>query len=296
MRKFSFILFLVFAAAMTRAQVPNNGFENWSTVGAYDMPDQWDNLNPSTAGTGIFTCTKGTPGSTGNSFLKLTATEVPGMGVVPGIAVCGALDQASRLQVSGYPFSLRPASFAGKWQYMMYGSGIGYMDVTLTRWDAPTASRKVVAICHQALSGMVMIWRNFDIPFTYYDGQQPDTCMIFLSSSGAVPAADDFLWLDELQFQGSVDGIDAGPGSVKHLYVSPNPANGSFSARFYSESPDQLALRLFDSRGMVVCEQKVEATQGENETEVDTRSLPAGLYLLKLGSGSFGISKKVVIQ
>jgi hypothetical protein len=184
MKKISFYILLALISVPSMAQIPNNGFEDWTSFKSYAMPDYWDNLNPSTAGTGIFTCTKGAPGSPGNFYLNLTSKEVPGMGVVPGIAVCGVLNQATRLPLSGFAFSQRPQNFTGKWQYMMFGSGIGYIDINLTRWDIPSHSRQVVANCHKVLTGMVMSWANFTLPFIYNSGQSPDTCLIFLSASG----------------------------------------------------------------------------------------------------------------
>ena len=54
------------------AQIPNNGFENWTTVGTYSNPDNWATLNSLTAPFSIYTATKGMPGSPGSSYLKLT--------------------------------------------------------------------------------------------------------------------------------------------------------------------------------------------------------------------------------
>jgi hypothetical protein len=296
MKQLSIILLSLLLAAMVRAQIPNNGFESWSSVKSYAMPDFWDNLNPSTAGSGIFTCTKGAPGSPGNFYLKLTSKDIPVMGVLPGIAVCGVLNQETHLPVSGFPYGQRPQSFNGKWQYMMYGSGIGYIDINLTRWDVPSHTKQVVANCHKVLTGMVMSWANFTIPFVYYNGQFPDTCMIFLSASGSVPTDNDYLYLDNLQFQGSVTGITPIPSTQKVLTVFPNPATGKFSVQFVVKEAGQTILSLFDSQGRLVGEQKVQTTFCENTLDFDIKYLPAGLYFLKMVSKNSEISARVMIQ
>ncbi len=286
---------LVISSTITTAQIPNNGFETWTTVGNYSMPDQWDNLNPSTAAAGIFTCIKGTPGSPGNSYLKLVSKTVTGMGVVPGIATCGVLDQVTHLPVSGFSFTQRPQNFTGKWQYMVYGAGAGYIDIILTRWDIPSNTRITVASTHKVLPGMVMSWANFSIPLTYVDGQFPDTCMIFLSASGSAPNNQDFLYLDNLQFVGTVTGTGSALSAASNLTVFPNPAHGSFSAKFISPGAEVLTLQLFNEQGLLVRQQKIETKSGENEFVFDVKSLPAGIYFLKQDTGSFKFTSRVIV-
>jgi hypothetical protein len=287
---------LVISSTITTAQIPNNGFETWTTVGNYSMPDQWDNLNPSTAAAGIFTCIKGTPGSPGNSYLKLVSKTVTGMGVVPGIATCGVLDQVTHLPVSGFSFTQRPQNFTGKWQYMVYGAGAGYIDIILTRWDIPSNTRITVASTHKVLPGMVMSWANFSIPLTYVDGQFPDTCMIFLSASGSAPNNQDFLYLDNLQFTGTIAGVETALSPASALTVYPNPARGSFTARFFSSRTEQLAFQLLNLNGLIVSEQKVAVTSGENTIPFEIKSLPAGIYFLRQGYDSSLNGVRVVVK
>jgi len=296
MRNFYCIFFLILIAMATHGQIPNGSFENWTTVSSYSMPDQWDNLNPSTAGSGIFTCTKGTPGSPGSAYLRLTTKDIPLMGIVPGVAVCGVLDQVTRQPVTGFSFTLRPQNFTGKWQFMMFGSGLGFIDITLTRWDVPSQSRKTVASIHQPLTGMEMSWSNFTIPFIYSDGQYPDTCMFFLSSSGTVPAEQDYLYLDNLQFQGAVTGIEQASAREHALEVFPDPADEFFTARFTSVNAAKVRLVLCDRLGRTVREVTADAHPGENRIIFDSSPVPAGLYMLKLITGSSTASAKIMIR
>ena len=43
----------------------------------------------------VYTCVKGTPGNPGTSYLKLVSKTVTGFGVVPGVAVCGTINETS---------------------------------------------------------------------------------------------------------------------------------------------------------------------------------------------------------
>lgn len=74
MKKSMYTFFAVcsFVATAT-AQLPNPGFETWTNMGTYENPDGWATLNDLTTMSGIYTATKGTPGSPGSSYLKLTS-------------------------------------------------------------------------------------------------------------------------------------------------------------------------------------------------------------------------------
>lgn len=193
--KISLSIFLSFAFLITKAQIPNSGFETWTSMGSYNNPDSWSCLNDMTASMSVFTCVKGTPGNPGTAYIKLTSKTVAGMGVMPGIAVSGTFDQSTLEPLSGFAFNERPANLTGKWQHMIFGNSQGYIDIQLTRWDGNMQMRFPVATAHFVLTGMAMGWSNFSIPLTYIDGNNPDSCIITLSASGNTPANNDYLSL-----------------------------------------------------------------------------------------------------
>jgi hypothetical protein len=289
------VLFILSTSSFAQ-KIPNNGFEDWTTVGPYEMPDYWDNLNPTTEPSGVYTCTQGTPGSPGTAFLNLTSTLIPGMGVVPGVAVCGVLDQASRLPVSGFAFQERPELFTGRWQYMMFGTGKGFMDVLLTKWNTLQSKRDTIAYKHYILNGMVMNWQNFSVPLTYFSGSYPDSCIIFLSASGAVAADFDYLWADNLAFSGNViTSIPTAGGKVKEIRIVPNPSSGKVSIRYYIDRNENVIISLTDERGSMVKEYSREAVHGENEFIMNLEGVPPAVYFLTVRSLSGSETKKMVI-
>src|SRR5262249_28300307 len=152
----------------------------------------WSTLNNTTTMGGVYTCTKASPGVPGSYYMQLTSKTILST-VVNGMAVCGTLDSMTMQPTGGFPFNQRPAAFNGKWQHMIFGSSQGSVSVTLTRWDASSSSRVVVATAAQTLSGMAMSWANFTINFNYMDGNYPDSCIIVLMASGANPTNNDYL-------------------------------------------------------------------------------------------------------
>jgi len=278
---YSFFALCSFVATAT-AQLPNPGFETWTNMGTYENPDGWATLNDLTTMSGIYTATKGTPGSPGSSYLKLTSQTI-GPNVVNGIAVSGVIDQVTQQPVSGFAFNQQPASFNGKWQHMIYGTSQGSINVTLTRWDAGTNSRVVVANANKTLTGMAMSWANFSIPFVYVDGQAPDSCIIVMKASGNNPTQDDYLWVDNLSFVGNVAGLEEQSPAISEMSVYPNPAEDKVTISMTSALSQKMQLNVYSLTGALIMSKDIEVSAGKNEIPVDLSSILSGNYLISIG-------------
>lgn len=272
------------------AQIPNNGFETWTTIGAYENPANWGTMNNTTAPNNVYTATKATPGNPGSSYLKLTS-KTSGATVVNGIAVSGKLDTVTLKPVSGFAFTQRPASFGGKWQHMIFGSSQGSVKVLTSRWNLNTATRDTVAYGEQVLTGMAMSWANFNLNMNYKDSlNYPDSCIIVLQASGTNPANNDYLWVDNLAFTGSVAvvtppgtvGFAEMTGSLNGLSVFPNPAHETLFVNFSLLQPQSITIGIFDANGRLVISQKKNTVAGETKEQIDIKALPKGVYLLRV--------------
>lgn len=235
-------------------QIPNNSFENWTSVGAYEIPDQWGTLNNLTSPSSVYTATKGTPGNPGNSYLQVTS-RATASGVVPGIVVSGQLDTVTMQPKSGIAFAQRPQELTGNWQYMSFSGSPGSITITLTRWDSINAQREIVASAFQSLPGMVMSWSFFSINITYLNGNMPDTCLIVLEASGPAPSDNDYLWVDNLNFNGNVIGISDPSMPGNSVMVWPNPSSDHFIVSFDRSLEENVLIEMIDLRGRVVLRQ-----------------------------------------
>lgn len=282
MKKYLTIAFAaLLVPAVMNAQVPNYSFENWTNMGTYENPDNWGTMNNITAPSGIFTVTKGTPGNPGSYYMKITSRTVVS-GVIGGIAVSGQLDSMTMQPKSGFAFNQRPASFTGKWQHMIYGNSQGSVTATLTRWDSNSNTRIPVAVATQTLSGMAMSWANFSINFSYSDGGYPDTCIIVLKASGANPTNNDYLWVDNLAFSGSVVGTGAEQSLLQQVSVYPNPAGNTMQVKMNLAKTQQVRIAICDLQGRVVQSEDVKLQAGENTRTLDLTALARGTYLLRV--------------
>ena len=270
-------------ATASNAQMPNAGFETWMSMGSYENPDGWATMNDLTTQAGVYTATKGTPGSPGNSYLKLTSKTV-GPAVVNGIAVSGVLDPATQQPVSGFAYNGQPSALTGKWQHMIFGSSQGSISVLLTRWDSGMNMRMTVATGNVTLSGMAMSWANFNIPLTYQDSQAPDSCIIVLKASGSNPSDQDYLWVDNLAFSGNVAGLEELP-QISGIQLFPNPAINTASISLKTEEPDSYSIEILNTAGSIIESKQVEVNGGQNTIPLDLSILQSGSYFISVTNG-----------
>ena len=267
-------------AISVSAQIPNNGFENWTVTGNYSTPDGWGNLNPVTSAGSVYTCLKGTPGNVGTAYLKLISKTVSGMGVVPGIAVSGVLNPVTHQAVSGFPYTNRPASLTGKWQYMAYLSDKGYIATYLTKWSTTLHKRDTIAFNVTLLPGMVMSWQSFTTALSYKSAETPDSAMIILSASGNTPVNGSYFYLDALAFSGGNVGIPESMASSA-LTVYPNPVSGnSITIDAINHEITVNMVEIFDISGKLVS--RIVTDNHLLPVNADVSTLRAGTYILRI--------------
>jgi hypothetical protein len=295
---FSFITAIMIGSSAF-AQIPNASFETWTSTGGYDVPVGWDQLNAATATTSTYTCFQGTPGNPGSTFLQLTSKTVTGMGVVPGIACSGLLDQTSLANVqprSGFASTVRPASLTGNWQYMAYGADQGHIMVLLSKWNNTTSMRDTVAFTDYRLPWMVMSWASFNIPISYISGAVPDSAMIVLSASGSTPVNSSFLSIDNLAFSGTVPTGVATYAPAATLSIYPNPASVNTSIVYDSPSGGTIDVKIADVRGRIIETFAKKTHAGINNVPLDVSAYAKGIYVVKVVADENTCVQKLVVE
>lgn len=289
------IISVVALSASALAQIPNAGFESFTTVGSYEVPNGWGTMNNTTATFSVYTATKGTPGSPGASYLKLTSKTVSAS-VVNGIAVSGVLDSITMKPKSGFPCTLQPVSFTGKWQHMIYGTSQGSVKAVLTKWNVGLNKRDTVAIAAQTLAGMAMSWANFSINFTYLSSVVPDSCIIELRASGSAPTVNDYLWVDNLAFSGSVTGIENHESFVTNMVVFPNPSSETINVNLNLKSSQKVNIELTDINGKLILTKDAGTLTGESKQTLNVNNISKGTYLVRVITESGIEVRKIVIE
>jgi hypothetical protein len=278
------------------SQIPNNGFENWTDMGAYNNPDDWSTLNDVTAPENVFTCTKGSPGNPGTSYIKLTSKNISEMGLKPGLAVSGILDTIALLPVSGFPFTGRPESLGGNWQYMAFGNDQGFISILLSKWNENDQMRDTISYTYYSLPGMVMSWDEFTITLEYQKTDFPDSAIIVLSASnanGAQTANNSYLYIDDLEFNNIITSVSNLNSQSPAFLFYPNPASTKIFFR-PNENINKVDIELFDMVGKSwLRKEQVNLSQ---DLSLDISMLPRGAYLLKVISGISIRTEKLTIE
>ena len=295
--KITLLLVCALSIAVSNAQtIPNASFENWTSMGSYNNLDAWSTLNDMTASMSTFTCVKGTPGQVGAAYLKLTSKNVTGMGIMPGMAVCGTVDMATLQPTSGFAFVDRPSALTGKWQYMASGADQGFIAIALTKWDNTMMMRDTIASVYYPLSGMAMSWANFSIPITYLNGNDPDSCIIILSASqanGAPTAANSYLYVDGLNFTGIVANVSHNT-STMDLVIFPNPTSDKLNIDLSVLNNKKATIKIVDVTGKEI--RSIEIQSVNEKTQLDISDLPKGNYILKVISSGEVITNNFIKQ
>jgi hypothetical protein len=290
--RFYLICILMLKIKAVVGQIPDNSFETWNTMSGYSTPANWDNLNQITFSSGIFTCSQGTPGNPGSSYLILMSKSVPGRGIVPGIAVSGKLDTSTYKPLSGYPFTNRPQSLNYNIQYMPYDpTDSSSVKVLLTRWDTTTLLRDTIAYGASYYNAMAHSWFVGSTYLNYQSGDAPDSALIVLSSSSSSPKEWSYIYLDNLQFSGSVIGINEQSINQEDVLIYPNPTIESFTMEL-KNNVDAAEICVYDIMG-----KQIFCTSFSNSITVNTMTWARGTYFVKISrNNKSSINKKIIIQ
>jgi hypothetical protein len=296
MKKFTVVfLSALLLANFSMAQLPNFSFENWTSMGSYENPAQWGTMNNLSTLVSVYTAEKGAPGNPGSYYLKLTSKTTIA-GVLNGVAVSGKIDSLTMKPKSGFAYNQRPQNFTGKWQHMIYGTSQGALTATLTKWNTGTSSRDTVAIADHIMTGMVMSWGTFTIPFVYNNNEFPDSCIIFLRASGPTPSNQDYLYVDDLAFTGWVGVSENNDASQNEFSVFPNPANENIVIELNEISQQPAIVELVDMNGKLALSSTIGILQGATKHKLDVTGLAKGSYLLNIVIGNEKRAKKLIIQ
>ena len=276
-----FLIAVYSCALSAQSSIPNGNFNSWTDMGLYNVPTGWDQLNSYSACANTFTCEKGTPGVGDSSYLAVRSRDVTGLGTLPGIAVCGALDPSTHQPISGFPYTQRPHSLIGSWQTMGFNSDFGYALVLLTKWDTAMARRDTVAIANRIFRFMIMHWTTFDMPLNYLSSSIPDSAMIVFSASLDTPKDNSYLFVDNISFSGTATGI--GEVSKEALFtLYPNPASDVLNILLAEEATTPIAIQLLDIQGRCVANLVKNAKTKSLSLGLSEYNLPASQYLIQL--------------
>jgi hypothetical protein len=272
MKKIYAFTLLLFACTSVFSQaLPNPGFDNWTQVGSYEDPDNWNTLNSATSGFGVLTCLKATGADihSGAAAIKLI-TQFVLIQNANGLATTGTINIGNQTVDGGIPYTLRPDSITGWYTCDPQGNDFGFVDFSLL--DANGTD--TVGFAHfQTPNAAVSAYTYFSIPITYYNANTPALSRCVMSSSAGVTSVlNSVMIIDDLALVFNSTGVRE-PLFGKS-YVRYNAAAGKLNVHAGQDSK----VTVIDMTGKKVFEKKTVAGNSEFLLPV----LPPGLYVYQL--------------
>ena len=288
------LLICILLSTSVFCQIPNNGFETWVTVNGYETPSSWDNLNQITFNQTIFTCIKKNPGNPGLSYLHLVSKAVAGKGIVPGIVVSGKMDTVTYKPISGYSFTNRPQNLSYNLQYMPSDpSDSSGVKVLLTKWNTALGKRDTIAIGARYYNAMAHSWFLDNVLLTYESGENPDSACIVISSSSINPQNGSYIYIDNLQFNGSVVGISEFNLAAENISIYPNPANDYVTININEIDINKSnTLQVYDVLGKIIYISNIT----NSLFTINTSQWSKGIYTINFTQNNQRIHHKLIIN
>jgi hypothetical protein len=274
-------LSLAFATTVQAQNIPNGGFENWTSQGSYLDPDGWLTCNMvSWSLANMLTCEQGSPGVVGAYFVKVSDRFLTGAGMQQGSITVGVPGS-----FPAFPFTGRPDALNGFWQYHPQNGGSdGVVNAALTRWNSVTHQREYIANAPIHATAEIDGWAAFSSPFLYYSDEYPDSAIVSISATNASAGDGTSIWVDELSF-GNVQGVEETSAPVLFT-LWPSPATD----RLHIDASSAIAeVVVRDVRGRVMGQAGFSSTTAT----LEVGDLPTGIYLaqVRLADGRVAVRR-----
>jgi hypothetical protein len=284
----SLLVFFGFLITL-HSQVPNAGFENWTT----GEPDSWLSNNS----TGLFTTiTQSNSSHTGSSALKGEVVFVSGFGNFTPLVVS---DDGSSTS-GGFAVTQKYNSLKGF--YKLNTSANDKVLIILAMYVGETGVGAGVIMLNAAAT-----YSQFAFPIGYDQGFSgtPDRCGIAIqitdaSGSGTNVSLGSEMYIDDLEL--SMDVVSDVEDQTQPLTFQleqnyPNPFNPSTRIKYQIAENDFVSLKVYDVLGNEVATLvNEEQTMGNYSATFNASSLSSGTYFYKLQTGSFVETKKMVLM
>jgi hypothetical protein len=279
----SIVLFLFSKALFS--QIPNPGFENWTG----GEPNSWTTNN--NAFPGIITVTKSNEAHSGNSAMKLSASNFL-IAYIPAIVYNGLPGNY------GTPISQRYASLNGWYKFTktLPSQVISIQALMLNNGDY--IGDGTIEIFQETSS-----YLQFSCPITYFSGEIPDTIEIniLLFDTAGTIASGSAAYLDDLQLSGSVDVKEISynqlPNNYNLMHNYPNPFNPSTKIEYSIPEESFVNLKVFNLIGQEVATliNQYQKT-GTYRAEFNAEGLNSGIYIAKLTANGVTRSIKMTLM
>jgi hypothetical protein len=269
--------------AILKAQVPNGGFENWTS----GNPDNWYNSNLTGIGIPV---TQYTPGHTGicakgqpvfSAILNDTLPPLLMSGTTPG---------------NGFPISQAYATLEFYYQCNLTNADL--FSATVVMYDAGNSP---IGGGNEDMAASASGWTHKSISIGYSNSNPPAYAQISFtllpdaSSSATQPSLSSTFLVDDVSLTG-VAAVTEITGGNNFATVFPNPAKDAVAVSVNNSVNGIADVVVYDLLGNVVKKFSSAMTTTRYEQKFSVAGLPAGIYPVRITSGKKQWMGKIVKQ
>jgi hypothetical protein len=265
----------VLLPSLGTAQIPNAGFENWTTAIPIE-PTSWIST--------VSNVSKSTTAHTGSLAVQGVTTDA-GF----GFALPATL-------WSYFPVSQRHAKLQGYYQFAAVGGDSFSVSILMFKAGLTIGSG------YGNFAGTGSSYVQFSEDIEYYSTESPDTGYIVLSvigpSGGTAHPGSTYLG-DDLSFSGTATSIAPDAAKPTEFALSqnyPNPFNPSTIVRGQSPVAGHVTIAVYDALGREVAVLMDENREpGGYEVRWDASGFASGMYICRMTAGSFLGSTRMLL-
>jgi hypothetical protein len=284
MKKLYFFLIVMLSTriAVATNEVPNPGFENWTS----GNPDGWFVTNIPGWGTPI---TQYSPGYGGSYAAK----GQPVIVVATGDTLTAALVSAT--PGSGFPITQSYATLNYFYQASLAAGDV--FSVTVVLYNA---SNTVIAAANEDSPVSTTGWTSHSISIAYFGAGPATSASIEFTllpnptSSRSYPMPSSFFMVDEVSLTGTVDVNPVSGNSTFNAF--PNPAHDRLTLKGTAGNATNNKCRLINTLGEVVLEKNISTNNQLIDEDINVKGLAPGIYSLLLMNEDHSSSYKILIE
>ena len=294
MKKQILLLMVICALTITMkaqvANIPNNGFENWVTIGNCLEPASWMSSNLWDSLGTFFPITRSTdhyPASAGNYSIRIesNASLLP-HSTAYGVAWSGDSYDPGK---PSFPVTGHPANFCGFYKFLPQNHDTVYINIVLFKNGVPVSYARVSDTI------TVSDWTSFTLPFPSYtsvDSAKITLASYFGDNGNYFPHGNSVLYVDNLSFDNLINSIGEVSSANSLVELYPNPASEFVTLKIKNKNSDAVALNIYKVTGELVRSEMLM----QNQQKINIGELNNGIYMVRIQSKSFSENQKLVIQ
>lgn len=284
----AFSLLLAFTISV-RAQIPNNGFEHWTSNQNSISLDGWwcsnDSINPSQSYFPITRSTDHYPTFLGNYSLRLESNLAYHEWEALGLAYAGSYREG---EPAAFPVTGHPMSLCGYYKFIPQSGGMMSIRWILFK-NGGTVTGGEFTTGTEASE-----WTSFSIPIVDNSYLDADSARITLSAFdwNGSSSGNSVLYVDNLSFDNL---LSANPGSANEFrgaYFYPNPATDFINLNSSVKGNSILSVSIYDALG----NQAANIQLKPDQRQIDLSSLKTGLYFLEIKTRDAVKVEKLIIR